>query len=103
MAEGKKFEIELDSSFQISLERIEFPSGDEEFDREGNKRVVFIYRLHFDEGWTNLPVTMTNPAETLDDLREMSELQVYIMLGQLAETARRKAKSVHMVFVDSPD
>lgn len=103
MAESKEFEIELDSGFQISLEKIEFPSGDEEFDDAGNKRVVFIYRLHFDEGWTTLPVTMTNPAETLDDLRKMSELQVYIMLGQLAEVARRKAKSVHMVIVGSPD
>ena len=103
MAERKNVEIELDSDFQISLERIEFPSGDEEFDAAGNKRVVFIYRLHFGEAWMTFPVTMTDPAETLDDLRKLAEFQVYNMLGQLAEVARRNAKSVHMVFVDSPD
>ena len=97
--EAPSIEVELSDEFAITLAQIEFPAGAEEFDQDGNRRAVCLYRLHFGEGWVTLPVTMTEPYSGLDDLRQQADTQLYIILRQLAEWARKRADAQEMSFV----
>jgi hypothetical protein len=105
MTEAQTVEWPFDEdTFDITLESVEFDTRfqpDPEDDR--THLTEFVFRLHIGEGYQPFHVTMTAPYEDMTDLHRQAWTELYALLRQLGEAARRKADHAEMTFATSKD
>lgn len=96
----------LSEEMTVTLESIEF-ENDYEGDEVRPHRTVFQFRLYpnvdEDHIYYQCPVTMCEPYDGLEDLRVKAWRELYIMLRQFAEWARRESDAPELAFEDASE